>query len=36
MLFCGMAIGYTDESATVNRLVCERICLDDFAFFRGF
>lgn len=36
MLFCGMAIGYTDESAAVNRLVSERICLDDFAFFHGF
>ena len=36
MLFCGMAIGYRDESAPVNRLVTERAPLDEFATFVGF
>jgi len=36
MLFCGMAIGYADESSAVNRLDSERISLDDFASFHGF
>jgi hypothetical protein len=36
MLFCGMAIGYADESSAVNRLDSERMSLDDFASFHGF
>ena len=36
MLFCGMAIGYRDPDAPVNRLVSERASLDEFATFRGF
>ena len=35
-LFCGMAIGYADESSAVNRLASERMSLDDFASFHGF
>ncbi len=33
MLFCGMAIGYQDHSAIVNRLVTDRAPLDQFARF---
>ncbi len=33
LLFCGMAIGYTDTSAPVNSLVSERMPFDDFAKF---
>jgi nitroreductase len=36
MLFCGMAIGYADESAPVNRLRTERLKLAEFAELRGF
>jgi nitroreductase len=36
MLFCGMAIGYRDDSAAVNKLVTERAPLDEFASFVGF
>jgi len=36
MLFCGMAIGYRDETAPVNALVTARAPLDDFATFTGF
>ncbi len=36
MLFCGMAIGYADPDAPVNRLESERAPLDEFATFRGF
>ncbi len=36
MLFCGMAIGYRDPDAPVNRLVTERASLDEFASFSGF
>ncbi len=35
MLFCGMALGYSDESNPVNRLRTERAALDEFATFRG-
>lgn len=31
MLFCGMAIGYKDETAPVNQLVSDRLAFDDFA-----
>jgi nitroreductase len=36
MLFCGMAIGYRDDSEPVNRLVTERAPLEEFASFVGF
>lgn len=36
MLFCGMAIGYANPEAPVNRLVTERAPLADFASFDGF
>ena len=35
MLFCGMAIGYKDESAPVNRLISDRAEFDEFACFAG-
>ena len=35
MLFCGMAIGYADPQAAVNRLVSERLPLEQFAQFVG-
>lgn len=35
MLFCGLAIGYRDESAPVNRLRTDRAPLQEFASFRG-
>ncbi len=34
MIFCGMAIGYADETAAVNSLVSERAPLEEFATFR--
>ncbi len=34
MVFCGMSLGYADESAPVNSLVSERAALDEFAVFR--
>jgi nitroreductase len=36
MLFCGMAIGYEDASAPVNRLRTERMKLEEFVTFMGF
>ncbi len=36
MVFCGMALGYMDESATINKLKSERASLDDFATLIGF
>nr|WP_279331209.1 nitroreductase [Solimonas fluminis] len=36
MLCCGMALGYMDESAPVNRLRTRRAELDEFATLRGF
>lgn len=33
MLFCGMAIGYKDEAADVNKLKSDRLGVDDFAVF---
>jgi nitroreductase len=36
MLFCGMAIGYADPDAAVNRLDTPRAPLDEFARFHGF
>jgi nitroreductase len=36
MLFSGIAVGYRDDSAPINRLRTERAPLADFACFRGF
>ncbi|MDR3418478.1 MAG: nitroreductase [Nevskia sp.] len=36
MLFCGMAIGYADPDAAVNRLQTQRMPLEQFATFLGF
>jgi len=36
MLFCGMGIGFMDESAPVNRLRTERAPLEEFVTFTGF
>ena len=37
MIFCGMGLGYADESAPVNSLVPERAPLEEFAtVFRGY
>jgi nitroreductase len=36
ILYCGMALGYADEEAPVNRLRTERSPPKDFATFRGF
>jgi nitroreductase len=36
MLFSGMALGYRDESAPINRLRTDRASLEDIADFRGF
>ena len=33
MLFCGLALGYGDYSAPINRLRTERAALEDFATF---
>jgi nitroreductase len=35
MLFCGMALGYCDQQAPINRLRTERAALDEFAVFRS-
>ncbi|MFA5633449.1 MAG: nitroreductase [Porticoccaceae bacterium] len=35
MLFCGLAIGYADTEAPVNRLQSERLPVQEFADFRG-
>jgi nitroreductase len=36
MLFSGIAVGYRDESAPINRLRTSRVPLTQFATFRGF
>ncbi len=36
MLFSGMALGYRDESASINRLRTERAPLEEVAELRGF
>jgi nitroreductase len=33
MLFCGMAVGYRDTAAPINRLRTDRAALDEFAVF---
>lgn len=35
LVYCGMALGYADESAAVNRLRSERAPVDEFAQFRS-
>lgn len=35
MFFCGMALGYRDETALINRLRTDRAELEEFAVFRG-
>jgi nitroreductase len=35
MLFCGMAVGYRDESAPINRLRTDRAPLEEFVSFIG-
>lgn len=35
MFFCGMALGYRDEGAPINRLRTDRATLDEFATLRG-
>ena len=35
MLFCGLALGYADYAAPINRLRAERITLDEFAQFHS-
>ena len=34
IIFCGMAIGYADESAPINSLVSERAALGEWAVIR--
>lgn len=36
MVYCGMALGYADMSAPVNRLRSDRAPVDEIASFRGF
>jgi nitroreductase len=36
MLFCGLAIGHADLTAPVNRVLAERMNLEEFADLRGF
>ena len=36
MLFCGMALGYADETAPINRWRSSREGVDGFAVFKGF
>jgi nitroreductase len=36
MIYCGMALGYADEAAPVNKLRSDRAEVDEFAVFRGF
>ncbi|MBD5635718.1 MAG: nitroreductase [Candidatus Eremiobacteraeota bacterium] len=36
MLYCGMALGYADRQAPVNKLRTDRVPVDEFATFRGF
>ena len=33
MLFCGMAVGYGDQDAPINRLRAERVAVEEFASF---
>jgi len=36
MIYCGMALGYADETKPVNTLRADRASVDEFATFKGF
>ena len=36
LLYCGMAVGYADETKPVNRLRSDRASLEELVEFRGF
>jgi nitroreductase len=36
ILYCGIALGYADEAAAINKLRTERVAVETFARFRGF
>jgi hypothetical protein len=36
MLYCGMALGWPDADAPVNRLRSDRVAVDEFTTFKGF
>ncbi len=36
MIYCGMALGYADDTKPVNRLRADRASVDEFATFKGF
>ncbi len=36
MVYCGMALGYADEDAPVNKLRTDRAAVEEFTSFRGF
>jgi nitroreductase len=36
MIYCGMALGYADETKAVNTLRADRASVDEFATFKGF
>jgi nitroreductase len=36
LVYCGMALGYADQTAAVNSLRSDRAAVDEFASFRGF
>jgi nitroreductase len=36
IVYCGMALGYADETAAVNSLRSDRVPVEEFASFRGF
>lgn len=36
MIYCGMALGYPDTSATINKLRSDRASVDEIATFKGF
>jgi nitroreductase len=36
IIYCGMALGYADDSAPVNTLRSDRAAVDEFTIFRGF
>jgi nitroreductase len=36
LIYCGMALGYADQTAAVNSLRSDRAPVDEFASFRGF
>ena len=36
MVVCGLSLGWPDPSATINKLVTERMPVAEFSTFRGF